>query len=439
MTTAQRTPSPSRRRLFAEGFATSAGAMVVLSTVASVLNYASNLIFGRLLTPESFGDLTAMLALVLILSVPTGAAQTLIADRIATLRAEGRESRVQFLIRHGAGHVLVISICVGLLYALAIPLVVDVFDLAALGPALATLPLLTISFFIPFVYGVLQGLERFALLGAMLVAAAASRIIFGVPWALINDDAGGAGGALAGQAIGNLCVVLAAWWVLGALRERQGTGAARTGLRRRLDRRSINASIAFVGFALLSNLDILMAKVWLPAEEAGFYAALSTIQKIVLFLPAAVAIVMVPSAAKARVEVGSGGRALKIASVIVAGTVAIAAVPVALAPHFVVTTMFGDKYASAEPGVLPMVVAGASLSLIYLLVVYTVTIRNHAWARLLFVGVAAQVVGISLFHDSAAQVATVQAVVVTGTVLINEFFYHPLLIAERWVLGRTSE
>ena len=51
--------------------------MVGLTLLASVTNYGSNLIFGRLLTPASFGDLTALLALALIAATPTIAAQTM--------------------------------------------------------------------------------------------------------------------------------------------------------------------------------------------------------------------------------------------------------------------------------------------------------------------------------------------------------------------------
>jgi len=49
---------------------------VVLTLLASITNYASNLIFSRVLSPASFGDLTALLALLVVITVPTGAAQT---------------------------------------------------------------------------------------------------------------------------------------------------------------------------------------------------------------------------------------------------------------------------------------------------------------------------------------------------------------------------
>ncbi|HTC73645.1 MAG TPA: hypothetical protein VK655_12220, partial [Solirubrobacteraceae bacterium] len=54
--------------------------MVGLTLMASATNYASNIIFSRLLSPASYGDLTALIAFSVIAAVPTGAAQTVVAE-----------------------------------------------------------------------------------------------------------------------------------------------------------------------------------------------------------------------------------------------------------------------------------------------------------------------------------------------------------------------
>lgn len=235
--------------------------LVALTFLASLTNYASNLIFGRVLSPASFADLTALLALLVIIAVPTGAAQTMIAERVAVMNAAGDESGLRYTIRHASAHMLVIALVVGAVYTLFIPLTTRVLDLQAVGPALALAPLLFLSLCYPYALGILQGFERFAVLGAMLFLAAIMRLAFGVPWALAG---GGAGGAIGGQAVGLLVAVLFVGWFLRAHHLAGGTGAARAGLRRVPSRRSIIASVAFVAFAAMSNLDVLMAKLYLP-------------------------------------------------------------------------------------------------------------------------------------------------------------------------------
>jgi hypothetical protein len=112
-------------------------------------------------------------------------------------------------------------------------------------------------------------------------------------------------------------------------------------------------------------------------------------------------------------------------------TTVVAAVPAALRPSFVVRTMFGADYLGATDGVLPIVCAGAGLALLYLLVIYTVAIEDRRWSKLLGIGILLQIAGISLFHDSPAQVALVQAIVVWAVLLGNELAFHRLLRAPR--------
>jgi O-antigen/teichoic acid export membrane protein len=398
--------------------------MIGLTLLASVTNYGSNVIFSRLLSPASYGDLTALIAFSVIAAVPTGAAQTIVAERIAVLLADGEHDRVRYLIRHAVAHIGMIALTLGLVYALCIPLLKQALSLQALGPAIALAPLLVLSFLIPVAFGVLQGMERFVALGAMMLAVAMSRVVIGVPWTLAG---GGAGGALFGQALGCLLVLGATAYLSRNYVLRAGTGAARAGLRRRPDRRTLAAGGVFIGFALISNLDVLLAKLMLSAHAAGEYAALVTVEKIVIFLPGAVAVVMVPSAAKAMHLDGSSRRVLRIAALLVAVTTSVVAVPAALAPHMLLRLMFGPKYVGAAAGVLPIVCAGTCLALLYLLVVYTVAIQDRRLVWLLAAGVVVQVSSIVALHASPAQVATVQASVIALLLIVNECLFHPIL------------
>jgi O-antigen/teichoic acid export membrane protein len=405
--------------------------MVVLSTLANVCNYASNLVFGHMLSTEAYGDLTALLALVTLVAVPTGAAQTVIAERIAVLMASGNGERVRYLIRYAWGHAFTLAVIVGVIYTACIPLVKSALGLQAVGPALALAPLIVLAILIPVFYGVLQGMERFAVLGLLTLVVAASRLVFGVPWTLAG---GGAGGPLFGQALGTVVAVAAAVALLRTYMLRRGTGAAAAGMRRIPDVRTLAAAGAFVGFALLSNLDVLLAKLFLPSHGAGEYAALVTIEKAIIFLPSAVAIVLVPAAAKARATNHSSARVLRLAALVVGATILISAVPPLIAPHLVLTVMFGAKYQAAAAGVRPIVIAGAALSLLYLLVVYTVAIQDKRWVYLLVGGVLLQISAISAFHQSPTEVAVAQATVITTVLVVNELLFHPLLRGERWLV-----
>ena len=64
--------------------------LVVLACVNGS-NYLFHVVISRMLGPADYGALAALLAIILVLSVPFGVIQTAIADKTATLRSTGRE------------------------------------------------------------------------------------------------------------------------------------------------------------------------------------------------------------------------------------------------------------------------------------------------------------------------------------------------------------
>ncbi len=398
-----------------------------LSIAASVVNYGSNLTFARILTPAAYGDLTSLLAVSMVVAVPFTAAQTRVAGRVAAEVAARRPDRVRALARTAAARLGVLGLALTLVYCAAIPLVIALLHLRAAGPALALAGLMAISLLFPALQGVLQGLERWAAFGVIGLGLALARLAFGVPWALAG---GGAGGAIAGQAIGTaLCLAGLIWMLRRDLGPAGGAGIRAWPRPARPDLSGLAAGASFVLYAVLANCDVILAKIFLSPRQAGEYAALATIGKIVVFLPSAIAVIVVPNAARVAQSARQRSRVLKLAALMVAGASLVVMVPAALDPTFVVTTMFGARYALSAPGVLPIVCAGGGLALLYLLVTFTVTIRDSRWTWLLVLGVILQTGLIAAFHGTVTDVARDQAAVIGVVLCCNEAKFHSLL---RW-------
>src|SRR5205085_10421875 len=109
--------------------------MVVLTLLSSAINYGSSLVFSRVLSTESFGDLTALLSLAVVLAVPTGAAQTVVAARVARFAAQRDDARIRYVVRYAVAHVGLIGTIVTMVYIAAIPIVDRALDLQASGAA----------------------------------------------------------------------------------------------------------------------------------------------------------------------------------------------------------------------------------------------------------------------------------------------------------------
>ena len=224
--------------------------------------------------------------------------------------------------------------------------------------------------------------------GLVGLGVAVARLAVGMPWALAG---GGAGGALAGQALGMLLCLAGLVWVLRPHVRRTGNAAAWAGVRRRPDVRGVAAGSAFICFAVIADCDVVLAKIFLSPRLAGDYAALSTIGSIVTYLPAAIAPIVVPHTIRAGSSLTDRRRVLRSAALMVAVVSMLAMIPAALAPTVVIKTMFGAEYLVRASGVVPIVVAGGGLAILYLLVTFTVAINDTRWTWLLVLGVALQV------------------------------------------------
>ena len=170
--------------------------------VANAGNYAFNVVMAFLLGPEAYGALAALLALVLVGSVPGLALQAVVARR-TTLAGSGRTvgawPGAGWLVgRAGLGLVLLtVLIGPGLVLFLHLDSAAPVLWLAL---ALAPTPLLFA------VQGLLQGRERFGALAAVMVAGAAVKLASGLALVALGF---GVSGAMAGVAAGGLLAALA--------------------------------------------------------------------------------------------------------------------------------------------------------------------------------------------------------------------------------------
>jgi O-antigen/teichoic acid export membrane protein len=404
-------PAPGRASL-PRAFLVVAPAMAA----ANALNYAFNLVMSRLLGPADYGALGALLALVLVGTVPGVALQAVVA-RHTTLagRAVGRLwSRVLVAVVAVGG-------ALGLLALAASPAVAAFLHLPSLGPCLwlaaALLPLPLLSA----VQGMLQGREWFGLLAAVLLVAAVGRLAVGLG---LVEGGLGVEGALAATAIGSAVAVLVAvprlraqggWEHLRRPWRWQGRGSPAAAVPGEV----AAAAAGVLGLLLLANVDVLLARHFLSAEASGLYAAGAVLTKIAFWAPQFVVTLVFPRL----VTAADRRRLLGRSAAVVAAVGVPLVVAAALAPRLAARLSFGEAYLDVGP-TLPLFAAlGTGLALVQLVLFTGMATADRGMYRLLLAAVAAEAVLVAVFlHDSVAQIvgaslAVVAALLVTGFTL----------------------
>ena len=179
--------------------------------------------------------------------------------------------------------------------------------------------------------------------------------------------------------------------------------------------------------ALLSNIDVLLAKHYLPGEIAGHYGALSTAGKMLLYAAGAFVTVLLPLASEAHERGKGGARVLSLSLGIIAAGSLLAWGLFSFYPELVISLLFGERYLDVAPylGFFTIGVAAVALSLA--LINYFVAVRNTSFLYLLAFGIALEVGLVVRGHEN---LATVVQMIVTGSVIlcilmVSNFLFLP--------------
>ena len=313
--------------------------------IAQVAAYAVSVVAARALGPDGFGILAALLGILLIGSVLAMGIQAVAARRLVQVESSQRAGAARSMLRDGligGGAVALATLAIS-------PLLVWLLRLDGWASLL-----LAAAAFVPLTwagaqYGVAQGRESYRRLAAVYALVGLGRGIGGVVGALAT---GSVLGTMAGLALGT---------ALGALIGRIVVAPLASAPRERLEgffAESAHATHALLALFVLTNVDVLLARALLDAEQAGIYGVGAVIAKVAFWLPQFVGVVAFPRFADAR-----RGRATVVSLLAVAGIGLLVVAGTALVPGLVVAFVGGAAYSSLVPIAWLFAALGATFAL----------------------------------------------------------------------------
>jgi len=353
-----------------------AGGQVAMNVAA----YAFSLIAARILIPEDFGVVTAMLSILQMGVVASLGLQAAAARRIAVAPAN-RDETVGIVLRSTT----LVSLMVGGAVAVASPVIAWLLHLDSVWPALlcalTLVPLTAMGGFI----GIAQGSERWQAVTVIALANGFGRLIGGVVALMIHPSIVS---AMAGVAIGAWAPVLMGVRILG-FHARSGPPATTSGVgatpsRRPLLREALVGTHTLFAFYVLSNLDALVARNRLDAHEAGLYAAGLIISKAALMAPSFVGVLLYP-----RLATDETAASRRLAVSVVAGAGLVATAATGLLPNLALILAGGAQYAEVARHLWLFALAGSIWAIVQVLVLDSLARRSSGVAILTWVAVIA--------------------------------------------------
>ena len=326
--------------------------LYVATMVANALSFGYQFVMARLLAPAEYAILTALFGYLILEEIGAQVIQSAAAKLAAGYRAREEDALLRafsrrWLRRIALGAGLPAAAVVALAAPLGGALVLPPFTVVLLGVALFTTGLLT------FTQGLLQGLRRFGWLGTVLLVQAGIRLVLGVALALAGSGVVGAfGAATVAPAIGALLTLVVLRPLLFGAAPRPSAPAhpgnrsvsADSAEAQAETRFFLLAAVVLLGYAGLTNLDALLLRAILEPAEAGAYAGVITLGKVVLFAPIAVGFILLERTARAHAKGEDTEHALFLSLGLVLATSGAVAVAYLVAPSFFVTLVVGPQY-----------------------------------------------------------------------------------------------
>ena len=376
--------------------------MLAGSGLVGVTNLIYNVLTARMLGPTGFAHATAVYTLLMLTSAITLSFQVVCAKYVAshdTAEDKGSIFASLHLRAWMAG------IAIGLLLFLFNRAITDYLNLP--DPVLISLLALGMAFYIPLGVrrGYIQGVHAFSSLAINFMLEGVVRL--GGAYLLIRIGLGVKGAVLA-----SVIAVIASYFLA---KPSPGWHAALSPRIPIAFGEGVQAIVFFSGQVVINNFDIVLVKHFFAPEQAGIYAAVSLVGRLVNMCAWSVVNTMFPVSAGARqsdrearpVLFMSLGLVFLILSVLILGLWAI--------PSFLWRTLFGSHFELGNYGglaallILYAVTTGIySLSSVMITYEMSRKIANTSWAQLAFSGVL--VLGICVFHQSLRQVIMVQLV-----------------------------
>lgn len=381
-------------------------------------NYLYNLVLGRFLGPEQFADAAILITLLMVLSFVAMTFQLTVAKFTAEIAETEQFSLVHFLKKTA----LLSGIILGVFIAFFAEDLQSIFHTKSVGMFYFFAAGVPLYFLMSVNRGYFQGNKKFFKLSITYQTEMLSRLI--ITFILI------------GCLVSNTSLLIAAGiftsFIFGLFPYKKTIQKTTPSLS--IESPQIKSIIAFISITafyeltqiIINNSDILLVKHYFEAYDAGLYASLALIGRMVYFVAWMFVMVLLPTVVKMKKN-GEDTlpvffKYLSLIGLLAGGIV----VFTFFFPQTIIQLMFGDAYLAMAPLLWKYALATSLFAVSNVFVYYFLSLERYIPVLVSGIFGVAQVSLIIFFHQSLAQVVEVQILAMLFLLIIQLilFFYQ---------------
>lgn len=396
--------------------------MIIGANLTNVLNYFYHLIMGRMLGPVNYSELAVLISLIGLLGIIPAAFNPVVVKFVSAAK---EQLEIAGLIHYFSRLVITLTVVITLIFITVTPFLSSFLKID--NPILILTAILSFSFMFLAILnrGVLQGLLRFKQILIINTAENGIKLLGGVLLVYLGLSVFGAVSAFA-------TAVILGWYLSKQfITDYNGKYPEQQFNNPQIIRYAIPVLFQSIAFTSIYSMDVILVKHFFEAHQAGIYAALSTLGKIIFFGAGPITTVMFPLVSKRH---SRGEKYLKIFCYSFTLTVILSLgvlVIYWLFPRLTINMLFGSEYLEGADYLVKFAIFIMLFTLSYLLTHFYLSLNKVKIVILPLTAALAQTIGIILFHDSLGTVINV-SIVVTAILFCSLLLYLTKVIYLRY-------
>lgn len=293
------------------------------------LNYLFNFFMARSLSPALYGELAIVIALYNDLFVPGGSLQMIATREIARLDKKGKEKKINYLVKKLG----LIALSIGLAFSILL-LLSSFFIDRVLSDSQLKVPMQIMAFGIPFAFALsivkayLQGKEKMVEFSLLTAAEPTIKLVFGVSLVFLGFGLIGASTSLVLPSMFLLAVYSRIFFKQGERHEIK------------ISKSFIVLTVTSMLMMLYFYLDLYFVRLYLGAEQAGYYNVASITSKVLVYASGGLTAVVLPKYSK---ENSKRLKPIIVNSLIFTLPILVIFL---LMPSFIIKFFYSEKYSS---------------------------------------------------------------------------------------------
>jgi len=395
--------------------------LFISTIIVNAGNYGINLVLGRVLGPAEFAEASILATAVLMLSFIAVGFQLTSAKYSATYQAEENKGKLYTLVNWLSRRSFDLGIGLCIILLLAVYPIKEFLQFKSVVPLVLVIICIPIYLHLSVSRGLLQGIEKFRNLAFTYISEMAARLLvtFILVFIVIKIQGGWTSEAIA---IGFLVSFVVTYFV-----SKQKKKTTLKSLPKE-DLSLIYKFVFVIGIyefsqILINNSDIILVKHYFENEEAGLYAALALIGRVVFFATWTIVTLLFPKVIQ-KEKKGEKHSHLFWGSLLIVGGIGCAIILACLLmDELIINILFGSAYLSVSPLLWKYAVATTLFACANVFAYYYMSLNKYFPVALSVLAGISQVGLIAVFHNSIEQIIMVQ-IALMGALLLAMISYH---------------